>query len=76
MKEQMKGGGDKMNINLPYIKMMREKKGRSMQYMAELLGFKSAPAYFHYEKGERKFRADMLPVLARAFDCKIEDLYC
>ena len=26
MKEQMKGGGDKMNINLPYIKMMREKK--------------------------------------------------
>ena len=50
-----------MNINLPYIKMMREKKGLSMQDMAELLGFKSAPAYFHYEKGESKFRADMLP---------------
>ena len=39
-----------MNINLPYIKMMREKKGLSMQYMAELLGFKSAPAYFHMKR--------------------------
>lgn len=64
-----------MNINLLFIKRKREEKGLSMQYMAELLGFKTAPAYFHYEKGERKFRADMLPVLARAFDCKIEDLY-
>lgn len=65
-----------MKVNLSYIKQMREKNGLSMQYMAELLGFKSAPAYFHYEKGEREFRADMLPVLARAFNCKIEDLYC
>lgn len=65
-----------MKINLPFIKRKREEKGLSMQDMAERLGFKSAPAYFNYEKGERKFRADMLPVLARAFDCKIEDLYC
>lgn len=64
-----------MKINLPFIKRKREEKGLSMQDMAELLGFKSAPAYFHYEKGERIFRADMLPVLAHAFNCKIEDLY-
>lgn len=64
-----------MRINLPFIKQKREEIGLSMQDMAVLLGFKSAAAYYHYEKGERKFRADMLPILAHTFDCKIEDLY-
>lgn len=65
-----------MKINLQYIKQKRLEKGLSMQYMAKILGFKSAPAYFHYEKGDSKFKADMLPILASVFDCKIEDLYC
>lgn len=64
-----------MRINLAFIEKKRKEKRLTMQDMAQILGFKSAPAYYHYEKGEREFKADMLPVLARVFDCKITDLY-
>lgn len=62
-------------VNLKFIVNARNKNGISMKHMGELLGFKSAAAYFMYEKGEYEFKANMLPVLAKAFDCKIEDLY-
>ncbi len=65
-----------MKMNLSFVEKKRKEKGLTMQNMAELLGFQSAPAYCNYEKGKREFRAGMLPILAHAFNCEIKDLYC
>lgn len=50
--------------------------GYSQQEMAETLGFKTASTYLKYENGDYKFKANMLPILAKKMNCKINDFFC
>ncbi|WP_141536514.1 helix-turn-helix transcriptional regulator [Bacillus cereus] len=43
--------------------------------LALVLGFKNASTYMKYEKGNYTFKADQLPLLAKALDCTIEELF-
>lgn len=62
-------------INYEFIKKRRIEKGYSLQDMALKLGFKNASTYFKYEKGEYSLRAEMLPLLAKHLDCKVENFF-
>ena len=43
--------------------------------MAEILGFKNASTYLKYEKGIYAFKAEMIPVLAKALNCEIGNFF-
>lgn len=62
-------------INLPYIVNRRNELTKTLQDMADALGFKNASTYMKYEKGDYAFKADHLPILARELDCSIDDLF-
>lgn len=62
-------------LNLLYIKQQRQNLGISLQEMAEFLGFKNASTYMKYENGSYSFKADHLPQLAKALQCKIENFF-
>ena len=44
--------------------------------MSTALGFKNASTYLKYENGDYTFKANMLPILAEKFNCKIDDFFC
>jgi len=62
-------------VDLSFIKVKRLEKKFTLQEMAEELGFKTATNYQKYEQGLYSLDADMLPVLAKKLDCKIEDFF-
>ncbi len=47
----------------------------SMQDVANTLGFKTASTYYKYECGIYKFKAEMLPVLAKTLNCDIKNFF-
>lgn len=65
----------KRGLDLSLIRQKRKEKKLTLQEMAEKLGLKHASTYMKYEKGDYSFRADQLPLLVMAFDCKIQDLF-
>lgn len=62
-------------LNLEYIKKRRLELGKSQQEMAEHLGMKNASTYLKYENGTYAFKAEQLPALAEALNCKISDFF-
>lgn len=62
-------------VNLQFIKNRRIELGKSQQELAESLGLKNASTYLKYENGTYLFRAEQLPVLAKALECKITDFF-
>lgn len=62
-------------LNLEYIMKRRKELGISQLEMAEKLGFKTSSSYLKYEKGIYAFKADQLPALAKALNCKITDFF-
>lgn len=65
-----------MKVNLSFIKKKRNEMGYTLQYMADVLGYKKASTYALYENGEYTLKADMLPILANVLKCNIEDFFC
>jgi transcriptional regulator with XRE-family HTH domain len=63
-------------VNLDFIKERRIKKNITLQEMAEALGFKTATNYQKYEQGIYSLDANMLPILAKKLNCRIEDFFC
>lgn len=63
------------SINLKFIKSKRKEKNITLQQMANILGYKKASTYSNYENGIYSIKANMLPVLAKTFECEIKDLY-
>lgn len=57
------------------VKERRKALGLTLDDMATLTGLKSKVSYWQYETGKYKMKADMLPKLALALQCHIEDFY-
>ena len=64
-----------MFVDLQFISAKRKEKKLTLQKMAEILGLKNASTYSKYEKGSYKIKAEMLPELASAFDCRLENFF-
>lgn len=62
-------------LNLGYIKDRRIQLEKTQQEMAESLGMKNASTYLKYENGTYAFKAEQLPLLAKALKCKITDFF-
>ena len=62
-------------LDLNFIKRRRSELGISQQKMAEILGFKNAFTYLKYEKGMYAFKAEMIPILAKALNCEIGNFF-
>lgn len=62
-------------INLFLIKKRRKEMRITLQEMAEVLGFKNASNYYKYEKGEYKFSAEHLPLIADKLKLKINEIF-
>lgn len=62
-------------FDLAYIAKRREELGVSQASMAERMGFSNASVYLKYERGEYKFKAEMLPTLAKALNCEVENFF-
>lgn len=65
-----------MKVNLSFIKEKRKEKGLTLQEMSNAFGYKKASTYSLYENGVYSIKADMLPILAKIFECTIEDFFC
>ena len=63
-------------FNLDYIVERRKELGLKQEDVAERLGMKCVPNYCKYENGDYKIKAEMIPALARALDCPIENFFC
>lgn len=58
------------------IRDYREKTGMSQVQLAKKLGLSSVSIISMWETGARSPRIDKLPLLAKIFDCTIDDLFC
>lgn len=65
----------KQGLNLKLIRQKRKNRCATLQEMAELMGLRNASTYMKYEKGDYSFKAEHLPLLAKAFGCSIQDLF-
>ena len=63
-------------FNLGYVVERRKELGLKQEDVAERLGMKCVPNYCKYETGVYKFNAEMIPKLAMALDCPIENFFC
>lgn len=57
------------------IRKRREQLGLTLSDVATLVGLNSNVSYYQYESGKYKFKAEMLPRLALALRCRIDDFY-
>lgn len=56
------------------IKKLREAKDLSVRDLQEILGFESPQAIYKWQWGESLPTLDNLVILAKIFECKIEDI--
>lgn len=63
------------SVNLEYIAARRKELGFTQGTMAEKLGMSCAPVYNKYEKGIYKFKAEIVPLLARTLQCEITNIF-
>lgn len=63
------------SLDLHYIKNRRNDLGITLQEAADRLGMKNASTYMKYENGTYSFKAEQLPSLAKALNCKIIDFF-
>ncbi len=56
------------------IKKLREAKDLSVRDLQEILGFESPQAIYKWQWGETLPTLDNLVILAKIFECKIEDI--
>ena len=62
-------------FNLEFIKMRRQELGISTEQMAQSLGFQNYSTYWKYENGQYKFRAEMIPLLAKILQCEPQNFF-
>lgn len=62
-------------FDLNYIKQRRKLLGLSCESMAELMGLCDRSAYYKYESGSTRFRAEMLPRLSYILQCDIQNFF-
>lgn len=57
-------------FNLDLIKNRRQELGMTLQQAAEAMEMKNGSTYMKYENGTYSFKAEQLPLLAKALKCK------
>lgn len=62
-------------LDLDYIRERRKALKLSNGDMAEKLGFSNSSVYWKYENGVYKFNADVLPALAKALECDLDNFF-
>lgn len=63
----------KRGVNIMTIKRIREKTGISQEELAKQLEVTQG-AVSQWEAGKAKPRTDKLPILAKIFNCSVDDL--
>jgi transcriptional regulator with XRE-family HTH domain len=62
-------------VNLVLIRSRRKEMKITLQEMADTLGFRNASNYYKYEKGEYKFDASHIPVVAKKLKLKMNEIF-
>lgn len=62
-------------LNLQLIKETRKKKGYSIQYMSDSMGFNDKSKYYRRETGEYNFRSEEIPLVAKILGIPIEKIF-
>lgn len=62
-------------FNLELIKQRRLELEMTLQEAAEAMEMKNASTYLKYENGTYSFRAEQLPLLAKALQCSTEKFF-
>ena len=62
-------------FNLDFIKSRRQQLGLSIADVSEFMGFKNSSVYWKHENGVHKFKADMLPLLAKILQCEPQNFF-
>lgn len=62
-------------VNLKFVKQRREELHITQGEMAKALGLTTSSGYNHYENGNRRIDANLVPIIARVLKCSIEELY-
>lgn len=63
-------------FNLEFIKNRRKELGITTTEMAQALGFKNSSTYWKHENGRHKFKAEMIPLLAKILQCEPQNFFC
>ena len=64
-----------LSFNLEFIKKRRKELGLSPATVANEMGFSDPSVYWKYENGSYKWKAEMLPQLAKILNCKIQNFF-
>ena len=62
-------------FDLTFIKDRRKELGITSEAMAQALGFKNTSTYWKHENGRHKFKADMIPTLAKILQCEPQNFF-
>lgn len=62
-------------VDFILIKKTRKEKKLTLKEMADALGLTSASAYYKYENGIYKFKAEHLPLLVSMLKLRLEDIF-
>ena len=62
-------------FNLNFIKSRRKELGMNSTVMAHALGFKDPSTYWKHENGQHKFKAEVLPLLAKILKCEPQNFF-
>ena len=62
-------------FNLGLIKQRRLELEMTLQEAAEAMEMKNASTYLKYENGTYSFKAEQLPLLAKALKCSTENFF-
>jgi len=62
-------------FNLDFIKSRRQQLGLSIADVSEFMGFKNSSVYWKHENGVHKFKAEMLPLLAKILQCEPQNFF-
>ncbi len=62
-------------VNLKFMKQRREELHITQEQMAKALGLSASSGYNHYENGNRRLTANLIPIIAKILRCSIEELY-
>lgn len=62
-------------VDLAQIKLRRKEMKITLKEMATTLGFKNASTYYKYEKGDYKFDADHIPIVAAKLKLRMRDIF-
>ena len=62
-------------FNLEFIKSRRQELGITTDEISQALGFKNKSTYWKHENGRHKFKADMIPLLAKILKCEPQNFF-